>query len=46
MLPFVPPQLVGFVTVPAANVGADGSVNVFVVASVPVQPAFVTAKPL
>ena len=41
MLPLLPPQDVGFVAVPAAMVGADGSLRVFTVASLPVQPALV-----
>ena len=40
MLP-VPPQVVGLTAVPATKVGADGSVSVFVVLSLPVQPALV-----
>ena len=46
MLPFVPPQVVGFVTVPAAIVGEFGSDKAFKVASVPAQPFFAMLKPL
>ena len=41
MLPLFPPQEIGFVAVPAAMVGADGSLRVLAVASLPVQPALV-----
>ena len=45
MLPFVPPQVVGSVTVPAVNVGLAGSVKVLLADEVPVQPPVVTEKP-
>ena len=44
MLPFVPLQVVGFVTVPANSVGAAGPAKVLDVASVPVQPLLVIEK--
>ena len=44
ILPFVPAQVVGLVAVPAVKVGAVGSVNVFEVATVPVQPTLVSEK--
>ena len=40
----VPPQVVGFTTVPAEIVGVAGSVNVLEVEAVPVHPALVTEK--
>ncbi|TAF95984.1 MAG: hypothetical protein EAZ32_11635 [Cytophagia bacterium] len=46
MLPFVPAQVVGLVPVPTVKVGAAGSVKVLDVATVPVQPLFVTEKAL
>ena len=44
ILPFVPPQVVVFVAVPAVRVGVAGSVNVLDVDAVPVHPALVTEK--
>ena len=40
----VPPQVVGFITVPAEIVGVAGSAIIFEVATVPVQPLLVTEK--
>ena len=40
----VAPQVVGFTTVPAVMVGVAGYAIIFEVATVPVQPLFVTEK--
>ena len=44
ILPFVPKHVVGLLAVPAVKVGVFGSVKVFELTSVPVQPLFVTKK--